>query len=60
MLDYLCHHCYTKTARAFVQDTAVKHLDADGDEIMQSDGGETPGELSEALLERVELREREF
>lgn len=39
---------------------SVTHSDADGDELMQSDGGETPGELSEALLERVELRERGF
>ncbi|KAJ7581240.1 hypothetical protein C8J56DRAFT_1006229 [Mycena floridula] len=38
VLDYLCHHCYTNTARAFARDSSVRQLDADGDEIMRSDG----------------------
>ena len=36
MLDYLVHNCYTNSARAFVRDSAMKHLDLDGDETMSS------------------------
>lgn len=34
MLDYLCHSCYTRTAIAFAGDSSIRHLDADGDEII--------------------------
>ncbi|KXN87585.1 hypothetical protein AN958_08449 [Leucoagaricus sp. SymC.cos] len=34
-MDYLCHHCYTHTAIASVKDSMVRHLNADGDEILQ-------------------------
>ncbi|KAK2466846.1 hypothetical protein APHAL10511_001104 [Amanita phalloides] len=33
VLDYLTHQCYTNTARAFLRDSAVKHFNADGDEV---------------------------
>ncbi|EMD37959.1 hypothetical protein CERSUDRAFT_113098 [Gelatoporia subvermispora B] len=36
ILDYLCHNSCTNAARAFAHESAVKHLDADGDEIMPS------------------------
>ena len=35
VLNYLCHHCYTRTAAAFAKDSTVQHLDPDGDEILQ-------------------------
>lgn len=70
MLDYLCHSCYTGTARAFNRDSTVRHLDADGDEILEAvnydsdlrpieSGGSTSGsnEKFEALLKQVELRQ---
>lgn len=34
ILDYLRHNGYASTARAFLRDSAIKHLDADGDEMM--------------------------
>ncbi|TEB36398.1 hypothetical protein FA13DRAFT_1623639 [Coprinellus micaceus] len=36
VLDYLCHQCFTNTARAFLHDSTVKELDADGDEVVLS------------------------
>lgn len=59
VLDYLCHNCYTRTAKAFAQDSTVRHLDADGDEISggpKGFEGKYPG-LSENRLKQVELRE---
>ncbi|KAJ2913434.1 hypothetical protein MD484_g6972, partial [Candolleomyces efflorescens] len=60
VLDYLCHHCYTSTARAFIRDSTVKELDADGDEIS---GGAEPSrwpsssaEAPEVLLQNVKRR----
>ncbi|PCH37984.1 hypothetical protein WOLCODRAFT_135975 [Wolfiporia cocos MD-104 SS10] len=38
VLDFLCHNAFSNTARAFVKDSAIHHLDADGDEIMPSSG----------------------
>lgn len=38
VLDYLCHNSFASTARAFVRDSAIQHLDADGDEIMSPSG----------------------
>jgi len=55
ILDYLCHNSYTDTARAFVRDSAVKHLDADGDELMTpavSDGSSVDP-LAETLDEKL-------
>ncbi|KAH7929697.1 hypothetical protein BV22DRAFT_1002090 [Leucogyrophana mollusca] len=58
VLDYLCHSCYTKTARAFARDSAVRHLDADGDEIMSSNKELQGGamELTDDELEKIQLR----
>lgn len=36
VLDYLCHNSYSNAARAFIRDSSVKHLDADGDEMMMN------------------------
>lgn len=61
VLDYLCHNCYSATARAFARDSTVRHLDADGDEIMLPNRApeDSSPELTEEVLRLVELRERE-
>ncbi len=57
VLDYLSHQCYTRTARAFAEDSSVRHLDADGDEVMQpADGGSSLPELSEEVLKQADQR----
>jgi hypothetical protein len=60
VLDYLCHNCHTETARAFARESAVRHLDADGDEIMPlgKDTRDTR-DLTSEVLRLVELRQRE-
>ncbi|KAI0054156.1 hypothetical protein FA95DRAFT_1551965 [Auriscalpium vulgare] len=56
VLDYLCHKCYIRTARAFACDSIVRHLDADGDEVQRPAGeGDTVG-VSDEDLNQVELR----
>jgi hypothetical protein len=60
-MDYLCHHCYTRTAVAFAKDSTVRHLDADGDEIVQPRdkgilGDQDVLELSNETLREAELR----
>lgn len=62
-MDYLCHHCYTSTAVAFAKDSTVRHLDADGDEILQpKDKGiladQDVLELSQETLREAELRNK--
>ncbi|KXN84545.1 hypothetical protein AN958_12342 [Leucoagaricus sp. SymC.cos] len=62
-MDYLCHHCYTRTAVASMKDSMVRHLDADGDEILQpKDKGiladQDVLELSKETLMEAELRNR--
>ncbi len=61
VMDYLYQHCYTRTAVAFARDSAVRHLDADGDEIVQPQEkgilGESDAlELSQETLKEAELR----
>lgn len=57
VLDYLSHQCYTRTARAFAEDSSVRHLDADGDEVMQpADGGSSLPGLSEEVLKQADQR----
>ncbi|EKM82605.1 hypothetical protein AGABI1DRAFT_111204 [Agaricus bisporus var. burnettii JB137-S8] len=61
VMDYLCHHCYTRTALAFAKDGTVRHLDADGDEIVQPQdkgifAGQDALELSNETLREAELR----
>lgn len=55
VLDYLCLNSYTQAARAFVRDTAVKHLDADGDELMApaTSEGSSVDLLADTLDERL-------
>ncbi|KAI0797987.1 CTLH/CRA C-terminal to lish motif domain-containing protein [Abortiporus biennis] len=53
VFDYLCHSSYTETARAFVRDSAVKHLDADGDELMSTDDVEETDILATTLEDRI-------
>ncbi|KAG1827178.1 CTLH/CRA C-terminal to lish motif domain-containing protein [Suillus subaureus] len=59
VLDYLCHNCYTKTAQAFARDTAVRHLDKDGDEITSPDRRlqGTSVDLTDEGLRRIRRRE---
>jgi len=69
VLDYLCHSCYTRTADAFNRDSTIRHLDADGDEILghAPDSGEqlpcederpsNSAERFETRLSQVKLRQ---
>ncbi|KAJ7774945.1 lish motif-containing protein [Mycena metata] len=59
VIDYLIHHGYSSTARAFAKSSMVTtSLDADGDEIMQpADSSETSG-LTEETFAQVELRQK--
>jgi hypothetical protein len=60
VLDYLCHNCYSATARAFARDSAVRHLDADGDEIMGPEKGSSDAtDLTGMMLRLVDLRQRQ-
>ncbi|EGN93267.1 hypothetical protein SERLA73DRAFT_189809 [Serpula lacrymans var. lacrymans S7.3] len=56
VLQYLCHNCYTSTARAFARDSAVRHLDADGNEITSSRAKEMSPDLSEGTLNNIKFR----
>lgn len=62
MLDYLCHSCYTETARAFREASTVRQLDADGDEVIEDAasedivGAHISGESFEDQLKQIELR----
>ncbi|KAJ6547670.1 CTLH/CRA C-terminal to lish motif domain-containing protein [Mycena capillaripes] len=61
VIDYLIHHGYSSTARAFAQSSmAPTSLDADGDEIMQAADSETSVTrgLSEETFSQVELRQK--
>ena len=61
VLDYLCHNCHTETARAFAHDSAVRHLDADGDEIVPlGKGDREASDRIDEMLRLVEFRQREF
>jgi hypothetical protein len=59
VLDYLCHNCYTSTSRAFARDSTVRLLDADGDEVMQSEKekGSEFSELSDEAVKELYIRE---
>ncbi len=61
VLDYLCHGCYTSTAKAFAKDSTVRHVDADGDEIITTTPAEDDaGRMFRELVVQVEIRESEF
>jgi len=53
VFDYLCHNSYTNTARAFVADSAVRHLDDDGDEIMAPEASGSCDLLADTLEDRL-------
>ncbi|KAL0946622.1 hypothetical protein HGRIS_012818 [Hohenbuehelia grisea] len=59
VLDYLCDNGFSKTAKAFAEGMAVKHIDADGDEIMEASARSDAGlsHLPAETLRQVELRE---
>ncbi|KAF9013905.1 CTLH/CRA C-terminal to lish motif domain-containing protein [Cyathus striatus] len=59
VIDYLCHNCYTNTARAFVKDSSVRQLDADGDEVISSVDEQLneDEEITEEFLKQVERRQ---
>ena len=54
MLDYLCHSCYTRTAIAFAGDSTIRHLDADGDEIIEAVDPEDPSNSISSSTEQFE------
>jgi len=54
VLDYLCHSCYTRTAIAFAGDSTIRHLDADGDEIIEAVGPEDPSNSISSSTEQFE------
>ncbi|KAJ7430734.1 CTLH/CRA C-terminal to lish motif domain-containing protein [Mycena galericulata] len=62
VIDYLIHHGYSSTARAFTRGSMVPpSLDADGDEIMQAaDATEYTGipTISEETFLQIDLRQR--
>ena len=58
VLDYLCQQCYAKTAKAFLTDSMVRDLDADGEEIQSL--GTTLAGLSDEGLSQVRLRASAF
>ncbi|KAF8844601.1 hypothetical protein BDN67DRAFT_987829 [Paxillus ammoniavirescens] len=72
VLDYLCHNCYVRTAQAFAKDSAVRHLDKDGNEIRYRTTSSSRAEdemhdvgphgsttdLSEDMIRKILLRER--
>jgi solute carrier family 66 (lysosomal lysine-arginine transporter), member 1 len=54
VLDYLCHSCYTRTAIAFAGDSTIRHLDADGDEIIEAVDPEDPSNGISSSTEQFE------
>jgi hypothetical protein len=58
VLDYLVHHSYTNTARAFAAESVVRHLDADGDDLFRPEREGDAATLSDDLLNQAELRRR--
>jgi len=58
VLNYLSQNCHTASAKAFLRDSSVRHLDADGDEIMQPDRSLNPSTLlTDSEIRHLELRE---
>ncbi|KAF9075188.1 CTLH/CRA C-terminal to lish motif domain-containing protein [Rhodocollybia butyracea] len=62
VLEYLAHSGYTNSARAFIRDSAVRHINIDGDEAMEPPeaSGLSPSssELLESTLKQAELRKQ--
>lgn len=51
VLDYLVHNCFNSTVEAFVSESSVAHVDADGDEVM-------PAPEKSLTKDSVDLKER--
>ncbi|KAF5377064.1 hypothetical protein D9757_007695 [Collybiopsis confluens] len=59
ILNYLAHNGYGGTARAFKRDSAVRHIDADGDEVIQATGiSSSSSESLDSALKQAELRKQ--
>ncbi|KAF7323049.1 hypothetical protein HMN09_00084900 [Mycena chlorophos] len=58
VLDYLIHHGYSSTARAFAQASNVPTTDGDGDHTMHTPDAATTSALTEESLRHVDLRQR--
>ncbi|KAK7054772.1 hypothetical protein VNI00_003235 [Paramarasmius palmivorus] len=56
VLDYLTHSGYIQSAQAFLRDSAVRHIDVDGDEIMDSNSGLGGSGVPEGTVRLAELR----
>ncbi|KAJ3752789.1 CTLH/CRA C-terminal to lish motif domain-containing protein [Lentinula raphanica] len=62
VLNYLAHNGYSRTARAFTRDSAVRQIDIDGDELIQPEAASGLGSNSESdsrldtTLKQAELR----
>lgn len=54
MLDYLCHSCYSRTAIAFAGGSTIRHLDADGDEIIEAVNPDDPSNSISSSTEQFE------
>jgi hypothetical protein len=54
VLDYLCHSCYARTAIAFAGDSTIRHLDADGDEIIEAVDPDGPRHSISSSTEQFE------
>ncbi|KAJ8078893.1 hypothetical protein PM082_013177 [Marasmius tenuissimus] len=53
VLDYLTHSGYIRSAQTFLSDSAVHHIDVDGDEVMDTN---TQPDISEDTVRRAQLR----
>ena len=63
IFDYLCHNAFTDTARAFVRESTVKSVDADGDEVMSAEALGHSDLLAESMddkLIQAELRRGQY
>ncbi|KAJ7741517.1 lish motif-containing protein [Mycena maculata] len=59
VMDYLVHHGYSSTARAFERGSMVPtSLDADGDAIMDATDSAGASRISEETFLQIELRQR--
>ncbi|KAJ4487853.1 lish motif-containing protein [Lentinula aciculospora] len=62
LLDYLAYNGYSNTARSFMRDSAVRHIDVDGDEAVKlpasSGHGPSSSEVLESTLKQAELRKQ--
>ncbi|KAK1228385.1 hypothetical protein PQX77_008522 [Marasmius sp. AFHP31] len=53
VLDYLTHSGYIRSAQTFLSDSAVHHIDVNGDEVMDTN---TRSEIPEDTVKRAQIR----